>query len=148
MKKTILLVATVAMIASCGSHSEKNTATPGIQTSEQNGSEQKVPAPDTQTKESKTADMAAKPDYKKGMALVEKSDCLTCHRETEKMIGPAYAEIASRYAGKAGIEDELAQRIIKGGSGSWGQVAMTPHPNISVEDARTMVDYILSVKPQ
>jgi cytochrome c len=146
MKKTILLVATAAMVASCTSHGEKNTVTPDIQTSEQNVNEQKVTISDTQTKENKTTEIVSKPDYKKGMTLVEKSDCLTCHRETEKMIGPTYAEIASRYAGKAGIEDELAQKIIKGGSGNWGQVAMMPHPKISVEDAKAMVDYILSVK--
>jgi cytochrome c len=145
MKKTILSVATAVVVASCSSHGEKNTVTPDLQTSEQNVSEQVVTISDTQTKENKTTEIVSEPDFKKGKTLVEKSDCLTCHRETEKMIGPTYAEIASRYAGKAGVEETLVQKIIQGGSGNWGSIPMSPHQNISIEDVNLMLKYILAV---
>ena len=91
-------------------------------------------------------DTATDPEVEKGLDLIAKSDCLTCHKVAEKFTGPAYVEVAKRYAGQPGIEDTLAQKIIKGGSGNWGTVMMIPHPTISPEDAKAMVKYILSIK--
>lgn len=79
-----------------------------------------------------------------GYALINGSDCLSCHKDTEKFIGPSYAEVAAKYS-DADI-DLLASKIIDGGSGVWGQVPMQAHPNISKEDAKKMVEYILSMK--
>jgi cytochrome c len=93
-------------------------------------------------------DVSTHPDYKKGLALIGQSDCLGCHKVSEKMTGPAYQEVAERYAGKPGIEDSLASKIINGGSGNWGDQMMTPHPNLSKEDAVSMVKYILLLKDQ
>ena len=96
------------------------------------------------TVEEKKEDLSSNPDYKKGLALVASHDCLTCHAVNQTTTGPAYADIAAKYAG---ADDEqitkLAQTIIKGGSGNWGQVPMTPHPNVSEEDAKAMVKYVL-----
>jgi cytochrome c len=80
----------------------------------------------------------------KGAALIAKSDCLACHKEHDKLVGPAYADVAKKY--NSGDIDKLADKIIKGGSGSFGDVAMSPHPMVSVDDAREMVKYILTVK--
>ena len=80
----------------------------------------------------------------KGAALIAKSDCLACHKEHDKLVGPAYAEVAKKY--NSGDVDKLADKVIKGGAGSFGDVAMSPHPMISTDDAREMVKYILTVK--
>jgi cytochrome c len=80
----------------------------------------------------------------KGAALIAKSDCLACHKEHDKLVGPAYAEVAKKY--NSGDVDKLAEKVIKGGAGSFGDVAMSPHPMISTDDAREMVKYILTIK--
>lgn len=81
-----------------------------------------------------------------GKSLVAKSDCLTCHKTDVKLIGPSYAEVARRYAPISQSKEILTEKIIKGGSGNWGQVPMNPHPDLSPADAKKMVLYILSVK--
>lgn len=85
-------------------------------------------------------------NYSKGLALVAQSDCLTCHKVEEKLIGPAYKEIAAKYEATEENIRMLAEKIIKGGKGNWGEIPMTPHPNISQEDAETMVKYVLQLK--
>jgi cytochrome c len=82
----------------------------------------------------------------KGKQLIDKSDCLGCHNETTKVIGPAYVEVAEKYPMSELNVDELADKIIRGGAGVWGDVPMTPHPDLSKEDAKEMVNYILSLK--
>src|SRR5688500_2521967 len=64
-------------------------------------------------------------DYDKGLALVGKSDCLTCHKLSEKFVGPAYRDVANRYTAHPDTLDKLATKIIKGGVGNWGPVPMT-----------------------
>lgn len=87
------------------------------------------------------------PDYKKGLALVANSDCLTCHKINEAATGPAYADIAAKYAGADDAQiTKLANTIINGGSGNWGPVPMTPHPDLSEADAKQMVKYVLLLK--
>jgi len=93
-----------------------------------------------------TTDVSENPDYKKGLALIGKSDCLTCHKVSEKLIGPPYKEVASKYAGSDTAVTYLAGKIIKGGSGVWGTVPMTPHPQISQADAEQMAKYVLLLK--
>jgi cytochrome c len=84
-----------------------------------------------------------------GAQLIAKFDCLTCHKEQQKIVGPAYADVAEKYkSGGDAIVDTLANKVIKGGSGHWGTTPMTPHPAISMDDAKTMVKYILSIKKQ
>ncbi|MFN5144392.1 MAG: c-type cytochrome [Bacteroidota bacterium] len=93
-----------------------------------------------------TTESKKDPVYTKGLALVGKSDCLTCHKIDDKLIGPSYKEIANKYAGAPNDAiTALARTIIQGGSGNWGNVPMTPHPGISQEDAETMVRYILTL---
>src|SRR5215218_11122289 len=128
MKKTVILLAMIAAIVSCNNNkSSGNDATTdsgaGTGTGPGTGSAaENRPA---------AADISQNPDYKKGLALIGQSDCLTCHKVSEKVVGPAYQEVAARYAGKPGIEDSLANKIIHGGAGNWGQVPMTAHPQLS-----------------
>ena len=82
----------------------------------------------------------------KGEVLIAYSDCYTCHKESEKSVGPAFKDIAKRYPVNKVYIEMLAQKIIVGGSGSWGSPIMHPHPKLSFEDAQLMVMYILSMK--
>jgi cytochrome c len=93
----------------------------------------------------KTAKAAA-PKAGPGEALIKKSDCLACHNAKVKIVGPAYADVAAKYPATAENIDKLADKIIAGGAGSWGDVPMSPHPAISKGDAKEMVKYILSLK--
>ncbi|PWN69214.1 cytochrome C [Chryseobacterium phosphatilyticum] len=79
-----------------------------------------------------------------GDQIIETLDCSGCHSATERMIGPSYQEIANKYSEKD--IDLLASKIIEGGSGVWGGVPMAAHPQVSKEDAKKMVEYILSQK--
>ncbi|MGZ3958256.1 MAG: c-type cytochrome, partial [Flavisolibacter sp.] len=82
----------------------------------------------------------------KGLNLIAKNDCLTCHQVEVKTTGPAYMDVAAKYPNNEAVIDSLSNKVIKGGSGNWGTVPMTPHPSLSKEDARSMVKYVLSLK--
>ena len=86
---------------------------------------------------------AAKPEDE-GKALVEGADCLSCHKVDSKLVGPSYQDVAKKYT-DADI-DHLAQKVIDGGKGVWGDIPMTPHAGLSKENAQKMVKYILSLK--
>lgn len=133
MKRTLILLGLVIAIASCGNNENK---TANDTTKDEGAST------------AQTTDISENPDYQKGLALVSSSDCFTCHKVSEKMTGPAYVDVAKRYAGQPGIEDSLANKVIHGGSGNWGQVPMTPHPNLSHDSAVAMVKYILLLNQQ
>ena len=90
--------------------------------------------------------LSSNPDYQKGLELIAKSDCLTCHKVGEKLIGPSYKEVAAKYESNEENIDLLAGKIIKGGQGVWGQIPMTAHLQISEADAKQMVKYILLLK--
>ncbi|MGG1923336.1 MULTISPECIES: c-type cytochrome [Chryseobacterium] len=79
-----------------------------------------------------------------GDQIMETLDCSGCHSVNERMIGPSYQEIAGKYSEKD--TELLASKIIEGGSGVWGNVPMAAHPQVSKEDAKKMVEYILSQK--
>lgn len=84
----------------------------------------------------------------KGEVLIAYSDCYTCHKKNEKSIGPAFRDVARRYPVQQIYINMLAQKIIYGGSGGWGQAMMSPHPNLTPDDAKVMASYILSLKEE
>lgn len=86
-------------------------------------------------------------DIEMGKKLILKSDCAACHKIDVKLLGPSYQDIAKKYPATEANYNLLAQKIIKGGSGVWGQIPMAPHANISASDSKKMVQYILSLKP-
>lgn len=98
---------------------------------------------DTTSSEAVTASEPVKTNLS-GDQIIQTLDCTGCHTANERMIGPSYKEIADKYSDKD-IE-MLASKIIEGGSGVWGSVPMQPHPQVSKEDAKKMVEYILSQK--
>jgi cytochrome c len=82
-----------------------------------------------------------------GYALLLQNDCKTCHTPDKPATGPSFVMIAARYdSTKSGTVEHLAQKVISGGKGSWGDVPMTPHPALSQADAETLVRYVLSYK--
>lgn len=125
MKKISILLSAAVILYACGGSNNSET--------------KKADAPQPAANS-----ISDNPDYQKGLALVAKSDCLTCHKVDEKLTGPAYRDVASKYAEKDVAM--LAGKIIKGGSGNWGSIPMTPHPAISQADAEQMVKYILLLK--
>lgn len=81
-----------------------------------------------------------------GKALFTKSDCLTCHKLDTKLVGPAYYDVAKKYLPTQANYEMLANKVIAGGTGVWGQVPMAPHPQLAHADAVKIVEYILSLK--
>ena len=121
----------LAFIAACGNNADTDNANTDSTASSSTTTE---------------PDISANPDYQKGLTLVASSDCLTCHKISEKLTGPPYDSVANRYANTEENVKMLAEKIIKGGSGTWGTLAMTPHPAISQADAEQMVKYILLLR--
>lgn len=81
-----------------------------------------------------------------GQRLIAANDCLTCHQIDKKNIGPSYRQIADRYEMNQGNVENIADRIIKGATGLWSNNKMTPHPNLSQQQAQAMAKYILSLR--
>lgn len=79
-----------------------------------------------------------------GKALISGGDCLACHQEQQKLVGPSYAEVAKKY--KESDVAKLAKKVIDGGSGVWGPIPMAPHASLTQKDAESMIHYILSIK--
>jgi cytochrome c len=73
-------------------------------------------------------------------------DCKSCHKVDEKSVGPAFTAVSARYQKDPKAIDFLAEKIIHGGSGAWGPVAMAAHPDLKVDDAKQIVAWILSLK--
>jgi cytochrome c len=79
-----------------------------------------------------------------GLRLINKSDCKSCHQLNLRSVGPSYNEVSVKYKGQ-NIIDQLADKVIAGGMGVWGEHAMSAHPAISKADAKQMVSYIMSL---
>jgi cytochrome c len=79
-------------------------------------------------------------------ALAKSKNCLACHSVQTKLVGPAYKDVAAKYAGQKGIEDKLVQKVMKGSVGAWGQVPMPANPQVSEAEAHTLVKWVLAQK--
>lgn len=78
--------------------------------------------------------------------LAKQKNCMACHAVGNKVVGPAYKDVAAKYAGQKDAEAKLAQKVIKGGSGVWGAVPMPANPQVSEAEAHTLVKWILAQK--
>ncbi|PHN02087.1 ThuA domain-containing protein [Flavilitoribacter nigricans] len=92
-----------------------------------------------------TADDQPMGAFAKGQQLIDGSDCKACHAVDRKVNGPSYLEIAERYAEEDGATAYLAEKIIKGGGGKWGETVMSAHPQLTLEQTTTIAEYILSL---
>ena len=81
-----------------------------------------------------------------GLALMRKSTCFACHISDAPSAGPSYELVAKKYADDSDAAARLAEKVLKGGVGAWGQQPMPPHPQHTLEQTRLMVDWILSLK--
>jgi cytochrome c len=80
--------------------------------------------------------------------LAAKQHCDECHAIQEVRIGPPFQAVALRYsAAGPGVEERLARKIINGGGGNWGNIPMVPNERVSLEDARAIAHWILSLAP-
>jgi cytochrome c len=135
MKKLLVLIVAlgiaVSAITSCGGKKEEAKT------------EEKDEYADDEIAE---ADKPSSDDLiKQGQALAEASDCKTCHHATNKIIGPSHTDVAKKYEFTQANVTLLAGKIIKGGSGVWGEIPMTAHPDMSQADAEKMAMYVLSL---
>ncbi len=145
MKKTAIILSLCTIIAACSNNkSEKSVSNDSVTASNQSAKSQNSDA-DTTANNIGTASTGAA-SSSKGAQLLAASDCLGCHKEQEKLIGPAYKDVAKKYENNDKNIDYLAKKIISGGKGVWGDIAMTPHPSLAVNDAKEMAKYILSLK--
>lgn len=78
------------------------------------------------------------------LALAQKNACVACHAPDRKLVGPAYQEVAKKYAGDAEAVSKLAASIRKGGAGRWGPVPMPAQPNLSEADAKQLAEWVLA----
>lgn len=80
-----------------------------------------------------------------GKNLMESLDCKSCHKLDEKSIGPSYTDVAKKYSKDNNASEYLVNKIIRGGSGVWGEVAMPAHADLGRSDAQLIVTYIRSL---
>jgi cytochrome c len=132
LKKYLIAITAMAAIVACNSSSGSGSSADSTSSASSSASA--------------STDLSSNPDYKKGLALIASNDCLTCHKVDEKVTGPAYRDVANKYENTDANVKMLAQKVIKGGSGVWGNVAMTPHAAVSEADAEQMVKYILLLR--
>ena len=145
MKKYLVTIAMVSLLAACGGNSSNNNNNDSAANNTTEGANA-----------GGTADLSSNPDYQKGLDLIGSSDCLTCHQPTAKVVGPAYQDVADKYAGVDTAVTYLAHRVIHGVNPSggdksnWGaetnNAIMTPHPQLSEADAEQMIKYVLLLK--
>jgi cytochrome c len=129
MKKYLLTIAVISLVVACGDNASNSSANA-----------------DSSASASAANDISTNPDYQKGIQLITANDCLTCHKVDEKLTGPPYRDVANKYENTDANVKMLAEKIIKGGSGNWGTVPMTPHAALSEADAEQMVKYILLLR--
>lgn len=78
--------------------------------------------------------------------LAQKKNCTACHAVDKKVVGPAFKDVAAKYAGQADAANGLAQKIVKGGAGVWGPVPMPANTQVSDAEAKQLVQWIMTLK--
>ena len=86
-------------------------------------------------------------DLAAAVDLAKASGCYSCHANAEKVVGPAFAAIAEKYAADKDAAASLAQSIQNGSKGKWGRIPMPAHPSLSAGDLKTLSAWVLTVKP-
>ena len=83
--------------------------------------------------------------FSTGLNLINKGDCKSCHMADKKSVGPSYMDIAKKYKNDNAGQERIATKIIEGGGGVWGDHAMSAHPQITAQEAKTIVKYIVGL---
>jgi cytochrome c len=79
-----------------------------------------------------------------GYELANTKDCFSCHSVDYKVIGPAYKDVAAKYAGNRNAEEALIKKVMHGGSGVWGSARMPANTQVNEVEARRLVEWVLS----
>ena len=129
MKKVLLAMSAAFILYACGGGGDK---------------------PAEAKKDTTAPAVAATPEpsanAEKVLTMIAEKNCApTCHTIEKKVIGPAYIDVANKYEATPANIDMLVQKVIKGGSGVWGDVPMTPN-NITPEEAKEIITYLLSLR--
>ena len=142
MKKLLLMIAVLGFfsytLTSCGGKQEKEAAKDGEYGEYETADDKNAPA-------EQPAKASPQELIKQGQALIDQSDCKTCHHQTNKIIGPAHMDVSKKYEFTQENVSYLADKIKNGGSGIWGEIPMTPHVDLSTADAEKMAMYVLSL---
>jgi cytochrome c len=157
MKHSLLLLGAVALLAACNSGYQQDgpdiknkESASSAELSRDSASETNLAAvahqPQVDTSVTKIGTEHAGGLVSNGAKLIAGSDCLGCHKEREKLVGPAYVAVAQKYPSTDANIAMLAKKIISGGKGNWGEIPMTPHAGLSESDAKEMAKYVLSLK--
>ena len=78
--------------------------------------------------------------------LAQAKNCLACHSVDNKVVGPAFKEVAAKYAGDKEAAATLAAKVMAGGGGVWGAIPMPANPQVKEPEAKKLVAWILSLK--
>lgn len=134
----LALVALAGFTFACGGgeKSSETTSTPTAETSAA------APEKEMSLEEKHQND----PVYIKGLEKIKASDCTSCHMVERKIVGPAYKDVAAKYENTEENVALLADKVIKGGVGAWGEIPMPPHATLSEEDAKDMIRYVLLLR--
>ncbi len=79
-------------------------------------------------------------------ALATSKNCMACHALDKKLVGPAYKDVAAKYASDKAAVDKLAAKIMKGGSGVWGPVPMPANAQVNDAEAKKLAAWVMSLK--
>jgi len=79
-------------------------------------------------------------------ALATAKNCMACHATDKKLVGPAFKDVAAKYAGDKSAADKLASKIQKGGAGVWGPVPMPANTQVNDAEAKKLAAWVLTVK--
>ncbi|WP_027996027.1 c-type cytochrome [Simplicispira psychrophila] len=79
-------------------------------------------------------------------ALATSKNCMACHSIDKKLVGPAYKDVAKKYAGQKGAEATLVTHVMKGSTGVWGPIPMPANTQVSEAEAKKLVNWVLSLK--
>jgi cytochrome c len=92
------------------------------------------------------AGVAASTPAMADLALATAKNCMACHAVDKKLVGPSYKDVAAKYAGQKDAAEKLASKVIKGGSGVWGPVPMPANAQVSADEAKKLVAWVLATK--
>ncbi len=151
MKKIfVLALAAASLLYSCGSKQDEKKGEEDAYNEYEIASDEDADAPASDATASdagatEDASASSKDLIAQGEALINSNDCRTCHTNENRIVGPSYNEVAAKYPFNQASVSTLSEKVIAGGSGNWGDIPMTPHPNLSKPDSEKMVHFILSL---
>jgi len=93
-----------------------------------------------------TVGIAASTPALADMALATSKNCMACHAVEKKLVGPSYKDIAAKYAGQADAVDKLSAKVLKGGSGVWGPIPMPANTQVTPDESKKLVTWVLGQK--